>query len=454
MGDLYVNATTGMDAPGRGTTLSDPLRTVTFAVNEAVTRFGAALSTVHVAAGTYNEALGEEYPVLLPQNISLFGAGSDQTFLRMERDFGMPWTVCMQGGREITGIALVGTPLAVGSCRVTQGILLQQDGTYIHDVTISGFAGDDFGFGEGISISSVAARIERVQVSECERAVAASTDAAAGVRCSIRESRFNVAGMEIADFVGEISDNHFDSCNDVAIRAYSALQPSDVSILRNHFRGCRAAVYCEPDPPPASMPFFRVTVSHNTFVDVQFGIDVFTRVDLIVSNNTFELSDPSAIAVRVGGSRSRGYAISPVLKNNIMSKTVADPRVLIQPLVEINDGHSPILEGNSLGMAGPDGEPIHGAPTISIFRSATANLGGGVGRRRSAGRNRFVTGGIQIASSEPFAPRTISARDNYWRHVPPNVVYEFRALHSLWGDIDIDPRGGPVTVDVDGAMSL
>src|SRR5262245_40692552 len=111
MGDLYVNATTGMDAPGRGTTLSDPLRTITFAVNEAVTRFGAALSTLHVAAGTYSEVLGEEFPILLPQNISLMGAGSDRTVLRIERDVGAAFVVCLQGGREITGVMLIGHPL-------------------------------------------------------------------------------------------------------------------------------------------------------------------------------------------------------------------------------------------------------------------------------------------------------------------------------------------------------
>src|SRR5262245_1305649 len=165
MGDLYVNATTGMDAPGRGTTLADPLRTITFAVNEVVTRFGAALSALHVAAGTYNEALGEEFPILLPQNISLIGEGSDRTVLRMEGDFGMPWTVCMQGGREITGIALIGQPLTSGSCQVVSGILLQQDGTYIHDVALGGAEAGDFGFGDGIENFGVSARIERVQVS-------------------------------------------------------------------------------------------------------------------------------------------------------------------------------------------------------------------------------------------------------------------------------------------------
>jgi hypothetical protein len=455
MGDLYVNAATGTDAPGRGTTLSDPLRTVTFAVNEAVTRFGPALSTLHVAAGTYNEALGEEFPVLLPQTISLIGEGSDRTFLRMERDFGSAFVVCLQGGREITGIALFGIPLAPGSCRGVFGILLQQDDTYIHDVVIGGGAGGDVGFGDGIGVWGVAARIERIRVSECERAVVASTDAAAGVRCSITESRFDVAGITTLDLVGEISDNHFDACNDVAIRAWSIGQPSDVSILRNHFRACRAAIYCEPDPPFSSA-FFRVTVSHNTFVDVTYGVDVHTRVDLIVSNNTFELSDPWAIAVRVGGSRSRGYANSPIVKNNIMSKTVADPAALVMPLIEINEGHSPVLEGNSLGIASVDGDLLNGVPTIIIHSSATANLGGGVGLRRSAGRNRFVAGGIQITSSETSAPRAITARNNHWRHVPPIVVHVSLGLCTIWSDVDVEisPAGGSVTVDVDGAMGL
>jgi Protein of unknown function (DUF1565) len=452
MGDLYVNATTGMDAPGRGTTLSDPLRTITFAVNEAVTRFGAALSTVHVAAGTYNEALGEEFPVLLPQNISLFGAGSDQTFLRMERDFGSACSGCMQGGREIRDIALVGVPLTAGSCRLTIGILLQQDGTYIHNVAISGFAAGDFGFGHGIAIWGVAATIEGVQVSGCEIAIHASSDA--GARSSIRHSRFDVAGIITGDLLGEISDNHFDSCDDVAIRASSVRQPGDASILRNHFHACNRAISCEPDPLPSSTPFFRVTVSRNTIVDAQYAVDILTRGDVIVSDNVFELSHPMSTAIRVGGAARSTY--SPILKDNIMSKTVALPAPVILPLVEINDGNAPILEGNSLGIASVEGEPLNDVPTIIIAPSARPNFGGGVGRRRSAGRNRFVTGGIQILSGEDSAPRAISARNNYWRRAPPVVIYAWRALYFIWPgmDVEIDPRGGSATVDVDGAMSL
>jgi hypothetical protein len=454
MGDLYVDATTGMDAPGRGTTLSDPLRTVTFAVNEAVIRFGAALSTVHVAAGTYNEALGEEFPVLLPQNISLFGAGSDQTFLRMERDFGSACSGCMQGGREIRDIALVGVPLTAGSCRLTIGILLQQDGTYIHDVAISAFVAGDFGFGDAIAIWGVAADIESVQVSRCHTAISASTDTPA--RCSIRDSHFDVAGMTISDFVGEISDNHFDSCDDVAIRVSSFRRLSDASILRNHFRACNRVISCEPDPRPSSTPFFRVTVSRNTIADAHYAVDILTPGDVIVSDNVFELSHPMSTAIRVGGSRSRGYAISPILRDNIMSKAVALPAPVILPLVEINDGNAPILEGNSLGIASIEGDPLNDVPTIIIAPSARPNLGGGVGRRRSAGRNRFVTGGIQILSDEDSAPRAISARNNYWRRVPPVVIYAWRALYFIWlgMDVEIDPRGGSATVDVGGAMSL
>jgi hypothetical protein len=129
---------------------------------------------------------------------------------------------------------------------------------------------------------------------------------------------------------------------------------------------------------------------------------------------------------------------------------------VILPLVEINDGNAPILEGNSLGIASVEGEPLNDVPTIIIAPSARPNFGGGVGRRRSAGRNRFVTGGIQILSGEDSAPRAISARNNYWRRAPPVVIYAWRALYFIWPgmDVEIDPRGGSATVDVDGAMSL
>jgi Protein of unknown function (DUF1565) len=450
MGDLYVNATTGMDAPARGTTLSDPLRTVTFAINEAVTRFGAALSTVHVAAGTYTEALGEEFPVLLPQNISLIGEGSDRTFLRLEHDLGAAWAICMQGGREITGITLIGYPLTTGSCQWVYGILLQQDGTYIHDVAIGGAAAGDFGFGDGIANYGVSARIERVQVSGCVTAFAGSTDGT-DARCSIRNSRFDGAGISLNNFVGEISDNHFDSCRR-AIQVSSYRGVSDVSILRNHFRACTGGIAIEPDPLASAMPY-RVTVSHNTFVDVEYGVGILARVDATISDNTFELSAPWGSALTMGSRRST-YTISPIVKNNIMSKALALPAALVKPLIEIEE-HSPILEGNSLGMVGADGEPLHGVPTIVIYLAlATPNLGGGAGSTRSAGRNRFVTGGIQIFSNETIAPRTISARNNYWWRAPPLVLHMIWSHDFIRGDVDVDPRGGPITVDVDGAMSL
>jgi len=447
MGDLYVNATTGMDAPGRGTTLSDPLRTITFAVNEAVTRFGAALSALNVAAGTYNEALGEEFPILLPQNISLIGEGSDRTFLRIDHDVGAASATCMQGGREITGIALIGYPLTPGACRWVYGIALQQDGTYIHDIAIGGAAAGDFGFGDGIANFGVAARIERVQVSRCETAFNGSTDGT-DARCSIRDSRFDVAAVVINNFVGEISDNHFDSA-DTAIWVRSYRGVSDVSILRNHFQACTEAIFIEADPLDSAMPY-RVTVSHNTIVDAIVGVQIHARVDATVSNNTFELSMDRSIAVRVGSYARDTYTISPVLKDNIMAKTAPHPTGLIEPLVEISGGHSPVLEGNSLGIATVDGFPLIAIPIMAIY-SATPDLGGGVGRRRSAGRNRFVTGGIQIFS-ETSAPRAISARNNYWRNVPPSIIHVGRPL--VWGEVDIDPRGGPVTIDVGGAMRL
>jgi hypothetical protein len=80
--DLYVSAT-GSDAPGREGTIDRPFRTVTRALAIAPTLMdaGGGAVRIYVARGTYDRALGEVFPLVVPGNVSLVGAGAGMTVL-------------------------------------------------------------------------------------------------------------------------------------------------------------------------------------------------------------------------------------------------------------------------------------------------------------------------------------------------------------------------------------
>ncbi len=68
-------ATTGSNAgPNTCLSSSSPCKTITYALTQAVTG-----DTISVAAGTYNLALGETFPLLITKNLTLNGAGVGST---------------------------------------------------------------------------------------------------------------------------------------------------------------------------------------------------------------------------------------------------------------------------------------------------------------------------------------------------------------------------------------
>jgi len=67
--DIWVSATTGSDTTGDGSEAT-PYKTITKALSVA-----AAFDDVHVMPGTYDTALGETFPLDIPQHVSLLGEG-------------------------------------------------------------------------------------------------------------------------------------------------------------------------------------------------------------------------------------------------------------------------------------------------------------------------------------------------------------------------------------------
>ncbi len=74
--NIYVDATNGSNITGNGTSGS-PWQTITF----ALTQITGSGHTVYVAAGTYDTALGETFPIIIKNGVSLVGIGMDSSII-------------------------------------------------------------------------------------------------------------------------------------------------------------------------------------------------------------------------------------------------------------------------------------------------------------------------------------------------------------------------------------
>ena len=70
----YVNAGTGTNS-GNCTVAGSPCRTITYAMTQAAT--GSPGDTINVAPGTYNQALGEAFPITIKNGVAVVGTGGD-----------------------------------------------------------------------------------------------------------------------------------------------------------------------------------------------------------------------------------------------------------------------------------------------------------------------------------------------------------------------------------------
>jgi len=74
--NYYVNASTGSDSAGHGAQ-SSPWKTITYALNQ----ISGSGHTLYMAAGTYNPTLGETFPILVKNGVSLVGGGVDVSII-------------------------------------------------------------------------------------------------------------------------------------------------------------------------------------------------------------------------------------------------------------------------------------------------------------------------------------------------------------------------------------
>jgi uncharacterized repeat protein (TIGR01451 family) len=76
MNIYYVDAATGNDTTGSGTPAA-PWRTITYALGQIT----APTAELHAAPGTYDEALGESFPIVMKSGVSLMGASYTATVI-------------------------------------------------------------------------------------------------------------------------------------------------------------------------------------------------------------------------------------------------------------------------------------------------------------------------------------------------------------------------------------
>ncbi len=77
--DLYVDATAGSNTTGDGSS-GNPWQTITYALSQIYTTG----HTIHVATGTYNAALGESFPIMIKNGVSLSGEDNVSTIIDAE----------------------------------------------------------------------------------------------------------------------------------------------------------------------------------------------------------------------------------------------------------------------------------------------------------------------------------------------------------------------------------
>jgi len=185
--DCYVNAITGNNTTGDGT-INNPWKTITYALSK-IANSGV---TIHVAAGTYNKALGEEFPIVMIDGISLVGAGMDASIIdggtntSVIKCIGIfdastrieGFTITNGGGTKLGsnffggGIFITaGSLLTISGNKITEnrlvyswgsggGIYISESSPKILNNTISSNSSNSFGSGSGIFVASGVPLIE------------------------------------------------------------------------------------------------------------------------------------------------------------------------------------------------------------------------------------------------------------------------------------------------------
>jgi hypothetical protein len=445
MPDLFVDGTLGTDTPASGTTAADPLRSLTFAVEEGVRRFGTSRTAIHLAAGTYGTATGEVFPIEMPQNISVFGAGEGATVVEFARSASDGFELALSGGEELAAFTLRGLPLTVSGCFQSTGIWLSIGSSFVHDLTIeigAGSAVEEVAFGTGIQADN-RARIERVHVARCATGIAYGGDhAGLGVagHADVLGCRFigNSTGIS-ATGPGLIQFCTFDGCHTgVSIRSgvNTVLEGSGID-------RCTWAVTVERGVSDGLLPIVRGNRIHARSYGVMcWGAALVEGNDIVADLDAFGILVDSAFPARRTADPG---ASSPTFRNNTIGRMVYDSSRRQMPLAQFGHASAPVVEGNRFWA-----DAGFAFDVIAVHHDANPDLGGG--SRGSAGNNRFEGGWLVFFQDDMSPPKEIFAHNNFWRRAPPMAG---SGTH-VPGDHYVEPqtRRDTVVVRADGARAF
>jgi len=153
--DLYVDAGSGSNTTGDGSS-GNPWQTITYALSQIY----STGHTVHVAAGIYNEALGENFPIVMKNEVSLSGedntttiidaTGSDQRVLHC---IGITNSITVIEGFTIMGGYLSDYGAQGAGIYISAGSLLTLRNNIIRDNNLTY---SSHGYGAGIFITNSA----------------------------------------------------------------------------------------------------------------------------------------------------------------------------------------------------------------------------------------------------------------------------------------------------------
>ena len=149
--DYYVNSGTGSNTTGNGSQAT-PWKTITYALNQ-ITGTGHIL---YVAAGTYNTALGETFPIVVKTGVSLVGEGIDVSIIDANStNIVLRCNGIVDATTRVEGFTIKGGKVSTTTSSGGAGIFISAGSALtITNNKITGNTNYSFGLGGGIYISS------------------------------------------------------------------------------------------------------------------------------------------------------------------------------------------------------------------------------------------------------------------------------------------------------------
>jgi hypothetical protein len=413
--DIYVDAAAA--AGGYGSA-GCPLQTITAALKIAV----AGTTTVHVAAGRYDAAHGETFPLGV-RGVSLVGAGIDQTIVEGTAPFAVDPT---------GGLVNAQTTILLGDPASRSAV-------------------------SGLTIAASAISHSRYGI-VCDRGNApAARGATATPNSSVANVRFEPFDAALVATSADLSVES--ACNLLVTASSFVGSPAGIWTVADCFR-VRPGLYVG-DGTPASSNVFRqntdakgegggvriwdgpgaVTVDTNDFGSADWGITIVQHHDYTPWLNHFVFKNNSIRGMSSGGVWVGWSTVIDDFSSNTIEGAVAPPGNAPAPALALlgEDERAPYYP--AIGHA--RGNRIVGNDIgVAFYGSAALDPGSPVpvwdfGAQHDPGQNeircnsRANGGGYDLfVSTSANGPVTLTFDGNTWDHAPPSLASSTSAANG------------------------